>query len=82
MHIQTHGEVRPGPGSGGTGGLATLEVVPGSPFHCGMLGAAGLSVELERFVLRARPAVLVRGLGETRLGLAARAEAISCSRRR
>lgn len=44
VHIQTHGEVRPGPGSGGTGGLATLEVVPGSQPALQVLGDVGLQL--------------------------------------
>lgn len=60
VHIQTHGEVREESGSG-SAPMERFVVVQGSPFNCGMLGAASVSVELERLVLLTKPTVDVRG---------------------
>lgn len=60
VHIQTHGEVREEVGSR-SAPMERFAVVRGSPFNCGMLGAASVSVELERLVLLTKPAVVVRG---------------------
>lgn len=60
VHIQTHGEVRE-EASAGSAPMERFVVVPGSPFNCGMLGAASVSVELERLVLLTKPSVKVRG---------------------
>lgn len=59
VHVQTHGEVRALPG--GSRFLHDLTIVQGSPFNCGMLGAAGLAIELERHLLDRRPTITLRG---------------------
>lgn len=61
VHIQTHGEVSVGEHEHGRSGIEHLSIVPGSPFNCGMLGASGVSVELERLVLRLQPTLRFHG---------------------
>lgn len=65
IHIQTHGEVIDEPPAPDATSIERLTIAQGSPFNCGMLGASGLSVELERLVLRAKPTMLVRGRERT-----------------
>lgn len=60
VHVQTHGEVEEA-GQAGLTPMERFEIVRGSPFNCGMLGAASVAVELERLVLRARPTMDVNG---------------------
>lgn len=61
VHIQTHGDVVEEAASEGAAPIERIATAQGSPFNCGMLGASGLSVELERLVLREKPTMLVHG---------------------
>lgn len=53
VHIQTHGGVRV-VGGREAAPMDRYEIVAGSPFNCGMLGASGASIELEQLLLRER----------------------------
>lgn len=61
VHIQTHGDVVDEAPESDAKPIERLTIAQGSSFNCGMLGASGLSVELERLVLRAKPTMRVRG---------------------
>ena len=56
VHVQTHGEIEVGEHSGPCG-LQRLRVVAGSKFNCGMLGATGVGLEMERMLLTRAPAI-------------------------
>lgn len=65
VHIQTHGEVEEEQAASGATPLERYSVVRGAPFNCGMLGAASVSVELERLILRVKPTITVCGRART-----------------
>jgi len=55
VHVQTHGEIEVDEHATGCG-LQRLRVVAGSRFNCGMLGATGVGLEMERLLLTRNPA--------------------------
>ncbi len=60
VHIQTHGEVQTKSEDKAHVHPTGLTVVANSPFNCGMLGAARVSIELEDMILRLKPRVICR----------------------
>lgn len=61
VHIQTHGDVEITPGMEGASPIERIEIVRGSHFNCGMLGAGDVSIEFEREILARKPTVQVHG---------------------
>jgi hypothetical protein len=58
VHVQTHGEIDV---DDHACGLHRLRVVAGSRFNCGMLGATGVGLEMERLLLARAPTLPLRG---------------------
>jgi hypothetical protein len=57
VHVQVHGELNIAGEEKYNCGLHHVEVEAGSVFNCGMLGATGVAVDLERLIIELAPSV-------------------------
>ncbi|TAF65970.1 MAG: hypothetical protein EAZ55_07065 [Cytophagales bacterium] len=60
VHIQTHGELEKHPEEV-EGHTYNVEVCKGSSLNCGMLGATGVGIELEKLILENKPTAMIEG---------------------
>ena len=61
VHIQTHGHLTEDSNDSYVSHVHDLKIVDGSPLNCGMLGASGVGVEIERMIVEEKPEIEVRG---------------------
>ncbi len=61
VHIQTHGHLTEDSNDSYISHVHDLKIVDGSPLNCGMLGASGVGVEIERMIVDEKPEIEVRG---------------------
>lgn len=61
VHIQTHGHLTEDSNDSYISHVHDLKIVEGSPLNCGMLGASGVGVEIERMIVDEKPEIEVRG---------------------
>lgn len=61
VHIQSHGDLDDESEKNYISHVHDLRVIPDSPLNCGMLRASSVGVEIEEFIIKARPKVNIKG---------------------
>lgn len=61
VHIQTHGHLTEDSNDAYISHVHDLHLVEGSPLNCGMLGASGVGVEIEKLIVEERPEFEIHG---------------------
>ena len=61
IHIQTHGHLDEHSHKDYISHIYQMNVVPGSPLNCGMLGATGVGIELEQLIISEKLSVEING---------------------
>lgn len=61
VHIQTHAHLTEDSGDDYISHVHDLHVVDGSPLNCGMLGASGVGIEIEKMIVEEKPVLELDG---------------------
>ena len=61
VHIQTHAHLTEDSGDDYISHVHDLHVVDGSPLNCGMLGASGVGIEIEKMIVEEKPVLEMDG---------------------
>ena len=62
VHIQSHGQLDESSDKSYVSHIYNMKIVEGSPFNCGMLGATGVGVELEKLIVDEKPVIRRKGV--------------------
>ncbi len=61
VHINSHGELDESSDKSYVSHIHNMKIVEGSPFNCGMLGASGVGIELEKLIVEEKPVIKRKG---------------------